>query len=475
IVADVGIDDLEVVAQLRRGESVELAPGKQPWEEDFTEPKPRASYHGVIVMRLQAGVWPPKPDRPVVFAYPNTKSTSGFIYPRSLFKERGFIDSGAVKFFPPLQEGELSRLWEIASSGQVGSKDSKGLLDELEQGTEAFDLVGTNNSHYQGYLSEEERKRFVVVHTSDPIPFDAFVIRRTPESVLNPDNERQVELLREALLSTQSLSRAARQKVFPWFQENGSGAENSRLDRFRRYPDIFDWIDSSNEAYDSVRRVAVRTTGGTIVRLGISEYVHRQIKEDTSRYFNDIKRRLLKGSTTEAMRAQDRVFLDVIIYPKDRLSEMEKDLRSGALDLAELPAALAMQMVGEGHSVFATSLFVSPDAPSEIASYHYQIWTRRTDTARDQISDQFRFAHTTRESLSGFRMPFHDLKNEGLVDLENLREDQLVACGSAAGVFKALIDDEADYGFIADFERKYLDYIFSENDRAKVESLPPHK
>ena len=448
VVADVRFLDVELIARIRRGANLELDQALDPTDGRVPLPPPRSHFQSIIVMPRYAGVWPPAKDRKIKFAYSNVRSTSSFIYPQKLFREKGWLSPSEplVTFVPELPEAAASQSWGIdpvaASSQDLPSL--KELLDRLAKGTATFNVVGTNDSEFETYLSREQQSGFAIVDRSEPIPFDPLIVRRGSSPLLGDPGE--LRLLKEVFLSTQGISRAERDIYFKWHPYEEARPWPSGKVVFRRFPDIFDFVEARSEDYDDVRRTAVLGTGGAVVRLAISRHVHKAPERDLERYFNPLKRRLL-GAT----KSTDRVFLDVEARPSTQLLQTVKDLRDGVLDLAELPAFHAIRAIGEGSSIVAVAGFRNRSGQVE-HQYSYRIYSR-TVRYPNEIKQTDRFACTTPDSSSGYHWPIHYLKEEGRLD--PARADprtQLLLTFDASGVFQALRDKLADHGFIAGFE-----------------------
>ena len=463
VLADLHINDLEVLARMRRAPLVDLDPEKAvpaiPVEPEYYVPRP--TYQSIILMRRDAGFWPPQEKDHRKFKYRSLKSTSTFIYPMKLFRERDWtVDTSDGAHIVLLSDDgkkhERARLWNretlLSQLGSSGNFDDD--FKELHRPDARFDLLGANDGRLRKYGSKY-LVDLAVVHKSEEIPFDPVVVRRN--SLPYRDKSNRIEQLRRAFLSTGTMSRRRQNQVFKWEMPGGE----CKPTRFQRLPDIHDWVEASSEDFDGVREAAVAASGGTVIRMAVSTYVHRSDLERDREYFSSLKRSLLRCDDCNEDDSAQRVFLDLEFRDADQLGEMREELKRGELDIAELPAFHTAELVGVGYPVLGVSTF---EGENNNEGYRAFIISARPDANIDHLRENLstlKFAFTRKDSSSGYLWPLHHLDEEQGIGRPS--SDQLVEGRDALGVMKALLnwklvpDNQvpwADYGFVADFQYK---------------------
>lgn len=458
---------LDILAQLRRVRLTESQKAEVRVEDlpNLEAAKaPVDAYRSIIIMRRDAGKWPPT-EEPITFRYSSLRSTSSFVFPMALFSQNGWVGEdqaqSQIKVVPDLDPTDVATVWKT-DPGDISDVTDEELFNEFTK-ERKFDLLGTNELHYDRYIPEKDRQLdFPIVHRSDPIPFDPFVVvtSGTIFDQSKPESELRLRQLKDSLLATQAMTLDERHQAFPWTK-----VDSEETIRYRRMPDIHDWIPADDSTYDVVRKAAVSATGGSIIRLAVTTRVHRDISHDQKQFFQPLKRELLKR--------QERVFLDLQVRRKDELSAITDELSRGELDLAELPAFHATELVGKNFGLAGVSLFRDTNSDGSDRDYDFVILTRHKDVSLDAIDGDAKFAFTDRNSSSGFRWPMRRLAENG----KRIGEKQLVDARDSVGVIAALLKDgtesgqalAADYGFMAQFEWERAKETFL--DKKQVESI----
>jgi ABC-type phosphate/phosphonate transport system substrate-binding protein len=444
VVADLWIQQLTLVARMRRG-GVISSPTKP------TKSSPLPNYRSLVLMGQNAtDRWPPTDkSNPIGVSISDYRSTSEYVYPFAYFSDANLLSFvKAIRRTPSLQSDkdawQIPRLLPEAMT-KSANDDYQRQFDEVRNHRAQVPILSVSDHRFSSFVPSEEaqKKSYMELFRSAPIPFDAVVLRGG--GAVSPEI---IDSIRRAFLSTAVMTQQKRDECFGWKEKNSplppAGSPPAATSKYwQREPDIHDFVEARDEDYDDVRRAGAKAFHGRVVHVAASSRVHREEDKDFE-YFRLWMKHVLRQTV-----AKEPVFIDV----EQRDSDFDlilRELEDGRLHAAELNAATAARAIGRKTcALIGKAIFNGSDNYSFV-----MLAAKGLPVDPDKIDDSLKFAYTSEDSSSGYQYPFTLLKKLGINPSKNSR----IKGSNAEGVVDRLVNRTqnkqpfADYGFLADFE-----------------------
>ncbi len=327
------------------------------------------------------------------FVFFDKLSTSGYLYPLAMLRERGITipDDRRVKI-PGTHFDVIRYLAEHDACFGATS------TDKLDEARLRHLPVG---------------KLYKVLESPSEIPFDAIVLSRALPAERRSQYRRTVAKL---LIAEGDEFRMA----FP--------------------PDshVTALASAHDSDYDPVRKAYALVEGAGVIRLGLSLNVEPSIPREKVENFRKLQ---------EILFTTDTIYLDIKLYERDAFDTIIDDLKHDRIDLAELPPIATGRAISEKLTPLLVPMFDTRDTYQGLLIRHIDNVTLKYP---EGLKGK-RLSVLKRTSASGFAFPVWGLEIQGI----GLRDVTLVERTEPYEVIEDVATKRADAGALALYQLRH--------------------